>query len=1006
MKARQPLIDAMKVDQTYGKYFDLKLVGGSNIRFLSENRPISTREVRRFIEDAKVEADRLIRIEKHRLRVEEVKTWFSQLAAQGDYADSHDHLAALDNKIETMLSWKTENLADIDAGDVERDGISEMLYSQAMAQEDTTEQIKDENQAENLINKLLANILDDRITKAQQHHQEVQKELKSKLSATGLSSVKQQEIKSEIDSAKIATGAALNTRVNGLVVEQVTKRLDTLLDEVSKQDGIDRQFLESLHIENYLEDYLLSDNNQILTEDSAAQKIRLLIREGASSKKAAVKEWIAKLSAADGSADSEGQLHSRIDTMFQAKIADQPGLSRLNVSLLGIDVELRKAAQDAFKDFAPLDNEKQAGELMDQLIATALDNRIKHGRDQLKLRLKEELAEAHIPEQTREEITAGIDNLKITNSSQIKRIIADLVLKKIGNFDALLSDAATRYKFNRDMLVSPRTGERLMKNLDQRLMACEELEELSTMPVRDEALKLLNRQRIDLVDSWIKKHTGLDEVDNAEKFASEVNQRLSGKLDAAPDSEIDLMSPESIGHQIREDILKDGDSLMAISNEHDARTIVLNKLSAVIKPRVEQAHQQDQLELYNHLNESGLSITDAYRDLEGAIDNMQITTLPQLNRAISEAVVKQVDTEFDALVQRVKKGYKFDEPVASLSTVREQLRRRLGERENLSLSNTRNRAMRLLERWLTNKIEALGAIASSKLAGSESLMKELVLQEPYITKHQVPNLQKAIEKTMKEAYSRNAKTYDALHINQQNMIAKLKQIEGGDTTLLGDLGTLVQRAMKPPSIFSNPAWQIADVGSGVERSIASLTALLVNTSRRVKQLKGQIPDTVYQGAKQTMREKGMIWGEDLIGNINAHYAKALKDDTTEFYNLMEAPLVAQQRLNTRSNDSPFTLSDLVDFTIAKPEDVKKAKQRQKAIDKLLPAAQKDDLLAIIGRDLSQQRSAVITSSAANEICRRSALNALQNAKIDFDKKIIVFNRDASPQLAPYTETSL
>ena len=997
MQAKASLVQAMKLDKTYQKYFETRLIGG-NISFLEEDKPISTRAVRHFIDNVKEQADHFISAENasREQQFETAKSWLIELSACDGNAPAHE---MLDQKIDAMLTERVTMVAGVEIKDIGRDGINKELYQTAINDKDGIATINNKEQAQAFADRVLTELLDQRIIKAQAAKQAM---LKMQLSDAGLAQAMQQKIESEITALRIVNEEQLDTHINNLILEHSAEQFDSLVDKAHTKYGIDKQLLRALNLQHSLRDYLPRSANQRLSPDSAAQQAVELLNEQAQIKKTTVDGWISKLTGTDTTADNREQFAARMNQMFEEKIAHYPGLRKQNVLLYTINHEVNQAAHAAFNDLVALHSEEQASSLIDSFISAALDQRITRAGAQLQIRLKEELAEINMPEQTGAEILAEIDSMKITTPRQLKQRIANLVLEKTANdFDALLAEAAKKYKFNRAMLANPNTKTQLMQHLSARLMASEDYKELFAIPIRSEALQQLNQQRIDVVDSWVKRWSGLSDSASGEWFKTELSQVMAAETNTLLNDKVTTMQPEDIGHQIRADILNDRDDVAAIENEDDARDIVLHKLPAVVKQRVEQTRVQRQQKLYEHLMRAGLTITD-HENLETAITKMQITTIPQLNRLIHNLVVKQIDSEFDGLVEQVKKGYQFNKALASLATIKAQIRSKLDEQDHLSLTPARARAVELLEQWLATKIDAWEAIVPSRF-GSEDLLKELVLQEPYTTKHQIVELQQTIEQTLAEVYSKNAAAYEALGMDAHNMLPQLARMERGNT-LLNNLTTLVQQAPKPDSVFADQSWSVNGSERAVRDYATNLTEPLMHSYRQVEQLKTQVPDAIYKGARQLVIEKGATWGADIIGNTNAMYADTLKNNAAAFYNLLASPMVAQQALGTRANRMPFTFNDLVEATIANKKDINKDRKRQKAIDQLLPDAQKSYLLETITQDLARERSRIMNSSIANDVLQRSALNLLRNASIDFENKKIAFQQPTTSASPAYETT--
>ena len=995
-RATDKLYDVMSSDKVYQKYFRQRIADFRTPEFLKEPKPISARHVHLFIIELQEEdhRERDPILSRKRQQLEDAKQHIARFSA---HSNKDIDRTVLNGRIDKILKHKVQTMPGIEAEDVNREGLSEELYTTAIADQAGIEKMESMDDAEKFIEEVLEGILDKRIGNAQANQRTM---LKEQLRAAALPKDLRLKVEAEINGSEISTKAELDRRVNDLVLKQIDKQFNNLLDRACKEYGLDKNLLSASDVADSLPDYLLSRADRRLSLDSAPLHVLELLRNHALQKKETAEKLIDLLTGKDDIADSRAQFKQRTEQMFTQKIEGQPGLHKGNVMLFSVDEEVRQAALD---DAATVGSEAQANELIDQVMSGVLDRRIADARVKLQARLRGQLADTELPMPIRNSLEADINAMKILSPSQLNRRIAAFALEKIsGDFDALVAATAKKYGFDAAMLAEPEQKQRLLQHLASDLSEAKDDVVPSQTSLHTKAMAQLNRQRLDLAGTWVKRWSGVGDDESRELFKVQLNTLLA-KENAVSGIAAERVQTAGLGEQISREILSDPQNIAAIDSEADAEAMVSTKLSALLAPRIEQVHLENKEKLYRRLAAAELPDSD-YRNLDAEITDLRITTMEQLNRAVHGAIVKQIDSEFDDLLLRVKKGYRFEENLDSLSTVRAQVREQIAGRGATSVRVARDHAVELLEQWLHTKAQALSAIEQSGFAGTELLLKRLVLQEPYMTKVQVKEFQRAIEETLNDAYRQDPDGYDAVGMNAQNILSKLERMEGNDA-LYDDLRERVQGAEKPKSLFDKTVWHATDIESTVGNHIANTAAPSVNSYRRVKQLKGQVPKSIYAEAKAAVMERGAVWGEEFVAATNGLYVNTLRENNNAaVYELLESPVVSEQPLGSTEHNIPLTFKDLVDSTIEKKKHLKKKAKRQQAIDKLIPAAQMDYLLEDIARDLSQVRNRVMDGNAAKDLFRKSTLNFLRNARIDFANKTIDFNRRATP--TPAYETTV
>ena len=146
------------------------------------------------------------------------------------------------------------------------------------------------------------------------------------------------------------------------------------------------------------------------------------------------------------------------------------------------------------------------------------------------------------------------------------------------------------------------------------------------------AVEHLYRQRVDLVSSWVKWWSGVDRSIAARQFLEDGLNKLR-----VPHN-LKGITVENIGGELSREILADPRDVASIESEEDVKAIVLNKLSALLKPRIEQARLESQEKLYRRVREAKLPHDDNI-NLQDKIAMFEITTMEQLEQAIKDSAI-------------------------------------------------------------------------------------------------------------------------------------------------------------------------------------------------------------------------------------------------------------------------------------------------------------------------------------------------------------------------------
>ncbi|MCY4305342.1 MAG: hypothetical protein OXC62_11305, partial [Aestuariivita sp.] len=537
---------------------------------------------------------------------------------------------ALDAKVNIILRAKVAAEPGINITDINQEGIGEELYKEAIADEAHLLSITDERQVEPWVYKVLSGILERRVGEAKGNLQSV---LQKRLSEAALPSDMRQIVEHAIQTSQIVDEVGLDAHINKIILQLHQADFDGILDSASTKYGFKKEIFSAHEMTQVLPKYLLQRADQRLSFASVPEHAMDFFREQAERKKAEAEVWIAKWSGTDGTLVAQDEFKARLDQMFSDKISSEPGLKHANVLLYQVDEEISRAATEHLTAIA---TEAQASELVNTLMSNVLDKRIAEARLKLQNRLKEHLAEVGgLPAPVRSEIEADIGSMKIATVPQLSERVINIFLQKIdGEFNNIVKEVSRKHGFSQYVLADSQTKEQLLQDLKSDLTkhAKDELLPLTFTQARGKAVEHLYRQRIDLVGAWVERWTGVDRSIAGRRFLEDGLNKLR-----VPNN-LKGITAENIGGELSREIMADPRDVASIESEEDAKAIVLNKLSTLLKPRIEQARLEFQEKLYQRVREAKLPQEDNI-NLQDKIAMSEITTMEQLEQAIRDTAI-------------------------------------------------------------------------------------------------------------------------------------------------------------------------------------------------------------------------------------------------------------------------------------------------------------------------------------------------------------------------------
>lgn len=253
--AKRKVMASMLSDEMYGENFRRQIEGLDRHNGLFfNNKPLSARRVRRFIDDVTQSVNHTL--EQKKSQQELSTALVDWVSGKGGTIASGE---AFEDKLSTMLTEKVQDVRGVEVADVNLKGIGDEAHQAALNDPQGMAGVTDGVQAMAHVSKMMSRILDERIVDVQMQNQA---KLHKRLSVSGLSDEAQRKASAEIDSSNIATMEELDCYVNQLVIQQVDEEFSELLqqaqakhdfhDELAGLPEVKKQLKEELtHLDDY-----------------------------------------------------------------------------------------------------------------------------------------------------------------------------------------------------------------------------------------------------------------------------------------------------------------------------------------------------------------------------------------------------------------------------------------------------------------------------------------------------------------------------------------------------------------------------------------------------------------------------------------------------------------------------------------------------------------------------------------------------------------------------------
>ena len=500
--------------------------------------------------------------------------------------------------------------------------------------------------------------------------------------------------------------------------------------------------------------------------------------------------------------------------------------------------------------------------------------------------------------------------------------------------------------------------------------------------------------KIDRAQGWVDWYSGkIQTMTSGENFQERTDAMIAEKIRDQRGISVADVDVENLDDEVNSRARKDIEEIETIAclNENEqgqrAQNHVDRILSEVLDRRIDEARAGLHDELNTRLDASGLD-GEVKQAMASEIDDTTIATTDELKMRVNEAVVKQMGSEFDGLLKKVSEEHNFNEQLMRLPEVKEQLQAQLAQHNEdrmLSVADAREQATGLLSRWLSGKKEAIDALRPSQYTGVDSLLKRLVLQDPYIGKPQIEAVQQDMEETLDEIYNKNAEACQALGLDRGKILSKMRQSTRRDM-LFGSLKELSNQAPKPGYLFSDKNWKLSGVKTAMRNYTEDTVGPLLDSYNKVSSLKGKIPNNIYEISMQQVKQ-GVQLEPEFIAIANQVHIETLTDNNySGLYRLLQTPEVAGKAIGSKDDLSEFTLNDLLKVMLP-AKDIDNPEKRRQAIDKLIPSGMRDQLLDKLDEQLGMVKSRIMKEEHAGDLFQRGTLRFLRDLKINFEHRV-------------------
>ena len=280
--AKRRIMESMLSDSVYGEDFRQKIEGLDRRHgFFFNDKPLSTRKVRRFIDDVTESVNQALH--RERSQQELSKGLVDWVCGKGNTIASGE---AFEDNLHAMLAEKLQDEQGVKVADVDLRGIGDEVHQASLNDQEGMAAVTNGAQAKAHVGKAMSSILDGRIADSRATNQE---KLSKRLSVSGLSEAEIRHINAEIAASKIATMDQLDQHVNRLVILKVDEEFPQLFQQAQVQQDFDGELSQLSELRAQLKEELARQNDhRMLSMDIARDKVGQLLNRWLEGKQQAI----------------------------------------------------------------------------------------------------------------------------------------------------------------------------------------------------------------------------------------------------------------------------------------------------------------------------------------------------------------------------------------------------------------------------------------------------------------------------------------------------------------------------------------------------------------------------------------------------------------------------------------------------------------------------------------------------------------------------------------------
>ena len=304
--AKRRIMASLLGNDKYGEDFQERI---NNVdpksRFFYEDKPLSARKVRRFIDGVKEQSQTR--------KMARNTEWINWLSGHVERTSSNEHFM---RRCDNILADKISTVPGLEIDDVDLSHLHKEVAPAALHDQSEIAAIENPRQAEAHVDQVLSVKLDQRIAQAQL---KLRNKLNQQLGTAGLDTTTEQTIAAQIADTTIATTEQLALRVNELIVKQIGDEFDDLLEQAKQNQNFNGKLMQLSEVKEQLQTQLRRQNQQPVSTVGSVRKQALQLLDG----------WVQKKQAAH-TAIQQSQFAGE-DTLLSKLLLKDPWLGKAQI---------------------------------------------------------------------------------------------------------------------------------------------------------------------------------------------------------------------------------------------------------------------------------------------------------------------------------------------------------------------------------------------------------------------------------------------------------------------------------------------------------------------------------------------------------------------------------------------------------------------------------------------------------------------------------------------------